>query len=340
MRAAVPGKPGQVEIVNLPDPVLGKGDILIAPRSCGVCATDVKFVKAGAEQQKYALGHEVAGVVIKTTPGTSWQIGQQVVVAPYLPCGGCYYCRHGQPALCKDLYKVSLQPGGIAEEVLVPKRLAEEGTFEVPGTLSMDLAALCEPMGCAIKGIEDSLVKAGDTVLVIGDGPMGLLSMAAARAYGASKVIAAGMTPHRLNVAEKHYADIVVNVETDDLSKRVLDATGSIGADVVIAAVSSLEAFNSGIACVRAGGVINMFAGVPEGSIINLDLRKLHYKQYYLTGSSGTAPSHMKKALDLMASGKVNLAPIISARFTFEQTFAAVEYVRERIGLKSIVYFE
>ncbi len=129
MRAAVPGKPGQVEIVNLPDPVLEKGDILIAPRSCGVCATDVKFVKAGAEQQKYALGHEVAGVVIKTTPGSSWQVGQKVVVAPYLPCGGCYYCRHGQPALCKDLYKVSLQPGGIAEEVLVPKRLAEEGSW-------------------------------------------------------------------------------------------------------------------------------------------------------------------------------------------------------------------
>lgn len=340
MRAAVPGKPGQVEIINFPSPALADGDILIAPRSCGVCATDVKFVKAGAEQQKYALGHEVAGVVIKTTPGTSWQVGQQVVAAPYLPCGVCYYCKHGQPALCKDLYKVALDPGGMAEEVRLPKRLAEEGTFKIPSGLSMDLAALAEPMGCAIKGIEDSLVKPGDTVLVIGDGPMGLLSMAAGRAFGASKVIAAGMTPHRLAVAEKYYAEVVINVEKEDLTKRVLESTNSIGADVVIVAVSSLDAFNTGAACVRAGGVVNMFAGVPDGSIVNLDLRKLHYKQYYLTGSSGTAPSQMKKALELMASQKVDLSPIISARFTFEQTFAAIEYVRERIGLKSVVYFE
>ncbi|HWQ46449.1 MAG TPA: alcohol dehydrogenase catalytic domain-containing protein [Longilinea sp.] len=339
MRAAVPGKPGQVEIINFPEPTLSKGDILIAPRACGICATDVKFVKAGAEEPKYALGHEVAGVVIKTTPEATWKVGQQVVVAPYLPCGACYYCQHGQPALCKDLYKVSLQPGGIAEEVLVPKRLAEEGTFIVPQSIDMELASLAEPMGCAIKGIEDSLVKKGDTILVIGDGPMGLLSMAAGRAFGASKIIAAGMTPHRLDVAEKYYADVVINVENEDLNKRVLESTGSIGADVVIVAVSSLDAFNTGAACVRAGGVVNMFAGVPDGSIVNLDLRKLHYKQYYLTGSSGTAPSHMQKALDLMSSRKVDLAPIISARFTFEQTFAAVEYVRERIGLKSVVYF-
>ena len=340
MRAAVAGKPGQVKVVEFPEPQAGEGDIIVEPLVCGICSTDVKTVQKGAENPEYALGHEVAGVVVQAPPQSKWKKGQRVIVAPYLPCGTCFYCKHNQPGLCEHLYDVSINPGGLAERILVAAPLAERGTFAIPDDVSSEAAALSEPLGCVIMGMDIAMFKPGDSVVVIGDGPMGLLAAGAARGLGASKVIVAGMTQHRLDAAARYYADHVVDISKEELSPVVQSLTAKRGADLVVVAVSAGEALKSGINVVRPGGVVCAFAGVPEGTEIQLDVRKLHYKQYYLTGSSGLAPEHFARALELLSSRRVDFASLVTARFAFEDVEKAVAYAAGRQGLKAVVTFD
>ena len=156
---------------------------------------------------------------------------------------------------------------------------------------------------------------------------------------GAGLVFVAGMTDHRLACAQKYYADVVVDVTREDLKAIVAEQTGMRGADVVLVAVSSGEALATGLASVRPGGTVNSFAGVPDGTKIELDVRKVHYQQYYLTGSSGTTPGFMAKALALLGSSRVDFSKVITASYPFPQVGEAVAYVERQLGLKSMVLF-
>ena len=180
----------------------------------------------------------------------------------------------------------------------------------------------------------------GDSVLVVGDGSMGLMNAAVAGAHGARPVIVAGMTPHRLVVAREHYADAVVDVSDEDLHQRVADLTEGRGADVVIVAVSSAEAVESGLTALRPGGVLNAFAGVPQGTTVTLDLRQVHYQQIHLTGSFGVGPEHVEQALRLLSGGQIDAQPLITGLFPFERTAEAVGHVSDQVGLKAVVVFE
>ncbi len=339
MKAAAASEPGQVIIAEFPEPQAGEGDLVVETLVCGVCATDVKLVQKGARELKYALGHEMVGRIIQTPPDGHWKIGQHVVVAPYLPCEKCYYCLHGQPALCRQLYQIFPLPGGLSERILVPAELGRRGLFLVPPGMSDECAALAEPLGCVLLGLEASHLKAGDSLLVIGDGPMGQLTAAAGKALGAAPVIMAGMTGHRMARAQKFFADAVVDVTHQDLKAAVGKLTGGRGADVVRGAVSSGEALATGIEHVRAGGTVNSFAGVPDGTKIQLDVRRLHYQQYYLTGSSGTTPAYMSRALELLGSSAVDFSKVITVSYPFPQVGTAVAYVERQLGLKSVVMF-
>lgn len=339
MRGYVAGNPGKVQVVDFPEPQAEAGDVILAPAACGICSTDVKQVSKGSTDHRYALGHEVVGKIQAASPDSRWKVGQRVAAVPYLPCGACYYCRHDQPTLCTNLFEITLQPGGLVERIRVPKELAQRGLFPIPDDLPDDLAVLAEPLGCIVKGIEDSGVKPGDSVLIIGDGPMGLMGAAVARAYAAYPVMVAGMLTHRLAVAGEHFADRVIDVSREDLHEVVRAQTGGRGADVVLATVSSGEALAIAIEAVRPGGVVNAFAGVSEGTGINLDVRKLHYQQYHLTGSFGVGPVHMAKALHLLHSRRLDGRPLVTARFPFEETPDAVAYSANRTGLKAIVQF-
>ncbi|HEY68510.1 MAG TPA: alcohol dehydrogenase catalytic domain-containing protein [Thermoflexia bacterium] len=341
MKALAAGVPGQAEWIDIEEPAPGPGEVLLRPLVCGICTTDVKLVRAGyAGGPRYALGHELVGEVVAVGEGTRWRVGDRVAAAPYLPCGACFYCLHGQPTLCPHLFENSLVPGGLAERVRIPRPLAERGLFPLPEGLPVQIAALAEPVGCCVQGVEDCGVAAGDMVLVVGDGPMGLLCAAVARAYGAASTAVAGLTPHRLAVAREHYADAVIHVGEEDLRERVAQLTEGRGADVVLVAVSSAEAVEAGLGALRRGGVLNVFAGMPQGTTISLDLRQVHYGQVRITGSFGVGLVHVAQALRLLVSGRVDVAPLVTATFPFEDAPEAVAYAMERTGLKAVVIFE
>ena len=345
MKALVAGQPGRTEWIEMDEPTIGPGEVLLRPLACGICTTDVKFVRAGyTGGPRYALGHELVGEVVAAGEDARWRVGDRVAAAPYLPCGSCHYCLHGQPTLCPHLFENSLLPGGLAERVRIPRQLAERGLFPLPEGLPLSIAALAEPVGCCVQGVEDCGVTAGDAVLVVGDGPMGLLCAAVARAYGASLVIIAGLTPHRLAVAvgagfPRRYADAVIHVGEQDLSERMAALTGGRGADVVIVAVSGAEAVEAGLGALRRGGALNIFAGVPEGTTIPLDLRQVHYGQIRITGSFGVGPYHVAQALRLLASRQMDFAPLVTATFPFEEAPEAIAYAMNQVGLKAVVVF-
>jgi L-iditol 2-dehydrogenase len=342
VKAIVAGKPGQAEWIDWdePEPEIKPGQVLLRPLACGICATDAKLVRAGyTDGPRYALGHELVGEVVVAGEGARWQVGDRVAATPYVPCGACYYCLQGQPTLCPHLFENSLLPGGLAERVCIPRPLAERGLFPVPDGLPVHVAALAEPTGCCVQGVQHCAVTAGDAVLVIGDGPMGLLCASVARAYGAAPVIVAGLTPHRLAVAQEHYADVVVHVGEQDLRERVARLTKGRGADAVLVAVSNAEVVEVGLSALRRGGVLDVFAGVPEGTTISLDLRQVHYGQIRITGSFGVGPAHVAQALPLLAQGQVDAAPLVTATFPFEESPQALTYAMDRTGLKAVVLF-
>ena len=339
MKGVVAGKPGQLEYVEFPEPEIGPGEIIIAPEACGICSTDVKMVNKGGVEPRYALGHEVMGRIVAVDPDSTWKIGQRVVASPYVSCGGCFYCLRGQPTLCTDLFANTLSPGGLAERIRIPARLAERGVFAIPDDLPSETAALAEPVGCVIKGLEDSGVRAGTAILIIGDGPMGLLSAGVAKAYGAYPVIVSGMTPHRMDTIKNTFADVVIDVNQADLRSEVERHTEGRGADVVLVAVSTGEALRDGFNAVRPGGVVNSFAGVPEGTTVDLDIHWLHYQQVYLTGSFGVGSEHVDNAIRLLASDRVDLASVITGRFSFDQAPQAVEHAAKQTGFKAMILF-
>jgi L-iditol 2-dehydrogenase len=167
-----------------------------------------------------------------------------------------------------------------------------------------------------------------------------LLNAAVARAHGAARVIVAGLTPKRLQLAAAHYADVVVHVGEENLAQRVKGLTDGRGADVVLAAVPSAEAALSGLGALRRGGAFNAFAGTAEGTTLPLDLRRLHYDEWRLTGSFGVAPHHLQQALGLLSNGQVDVTPLISGRFAFADAPAAVEHMARQVGMKAVVVFE
>ena len=341
MKGLAVGGPGEAIFVDFQQPDLKEGDLLVKPLACGICSTDIKLVKKGnGGRIEYALGHELAAEIIEVTGDDDWLPGQRVVTLPYLSCGTCYYCQENQSTLCPNLFGSYLEPGGLAEFVKIPQKIARRGTFMIPNHVSAEVAALAEPFGCVIKGYKDVGMQKGDSVLIIGDGPMGIIAAAVGSFYNAGVILVAGMTPHRLEVAERHYAHAVVDVTQMDLLSEVYKLTEGRGADVVISAVSSPEALTSAIECVRPGGWINAFAGVSKGISVDIDLNKLHYEQYFLTGSFGLGSDHLSEAMGILGSGKMDPAPIITAEFPFDKAIEGIAYSRDRLGLKAMITFE
>ena len=293
-------EPRHVEIGEMRRPTIGAGEVLVRLQACGVCATDVKtfmrghpHIGAGA-----VLGHEMTGV-IGESQAEGWRVGERVVVAPYVPCDDCLYCKRGQFTLCQNLFDASAEPGGFSEFLRVPKRLAQKGLFRLPDEIDFTLGTLVEPIACAIHGLATLALKRGESLLVIGDGPLGLMQAILAREIGAAPIIVAGMTPARLAIAAR-YADHVIDITKANLQDEIKTLTNDAGIDKVIVSVGQSQVAEDALPLVRRGGIINFFAGLPNGSRVSIDPNRIHYDQIAIVGTFGFAPSHFARALEAL----------------------------------------
>lgn len=303
----------QIETVDVPE--IGRGDVLVRVRAALTCGTDVKVFRRGYHARMIVppalFGHELGGDIVAMGKDVrGFRMGQRVVAANSAPCGACYYCQHNSENLCEDLL---FNNGAYAEYIRIPERIVRRNMYEVPDHVSYQDAALVEPLACVLRGLEESGVRAGDTVAVIGLGPIGMMFVRLAKAVCNARVIAIGRRPQQLLRATGMGADeTVLNCEGADVVGPVHDMTGGRGADVVIEAVGLPEVWQLAIKLLRRGGVVNFFGGCPDGTNLSLDTNLLHYSELTCKASFHHTPALIKKALELVSRGYVGAKDFVN----------------------------
>jgi L-iditol 2-dehydrogenase len=320
MLAAVLYGKEQVRLEQVPVPAIGPADILVRVRAALTCGTDVKVFRRGYHARMIVppavFGHEFAGDVLAVGESvTRFQPGQRVVAANSAPCLECFYCRRGKTNLCEDLL---FNNGAYAQYIRVPARIVERNTYEMAPHLSYRDAALAEPLACVVKGLDDTGFVAGDTVAVIGIGPIGSMFVRLAKLRGA-RVIAVGRRRAKLEHTLALGADrVVATEETPDPVAAVRELTGGQGADIVIEAVGQPQTWNWSVEMLRRGGVVNFFGGPPSGTRVELDTNLLHYSEITCKASFHHTPKAFRDALDIVESGGVTAADFVQAEEPLE----------------------
>ena len=315
MTAAVLYGKEDVQIESVDVPQIGRGDVLVRVRAALTCGTDVKVFRRGYHARMIVppalFGHELGGDIVAMGKDVrGFKVGQRVVAANSAPCGECFYCRRNQENLCEDLL---FNNGAYAEYIRIPERIVRKNMYEVPDHVSYQDAALVEPLACVLRGLEESGVRPGDTVAVIGLGPIGMMFVRLAKAVCNARVIAIGRRPQQLVRASKMGADeTVLNCDGADVVGPVHEMTGGRGADVVIEAVGMPEVWQLAIKLLRRGGVVNFFGGCPDGTLLSLDTNLLHYSELTCKASFHHTPALIRKALDLVSRGYVGAKDFVN----------------------------
>jgi|SRR5579859_1048425 len=343
MKTARLHAPGDLRVETLPDPQAGPGDLLLRVLACGTCGTDVKIFRAGHQHISLprVMGHEVAGEVVEVGAGvTEWKTGDRVQVIAAIPDGTCFQCRRGFQTVCEGLESIGYQyDGGFAEYLRVPaKVLAVDGVNRIPASLDPAEAAVTEPLACVLNGQELAAVGEGDSVVVVGAGPIGCLHVRLARARGAARVILIDVNPSRLALAERVGADALVDGSQADPVRSVLDLTDGRGADVVITAAASKVAQEHALSMAIPRGRISLFGGLPKDDpFIRSDSNLIHYRELSVLGAYGSAPRHNREALELIATGRVPVRDLITNRLPLDRVAEAIEIVASGEGIKVVI---
>jgi L-iditol 2-dehydrogenase len=298
-------------------PQAGPGELVVRVGAALTCGTDLKVYRRGYHammlKPPIPFGHELAGVVTEVGVGvTAFREGDRVVALNSAPCDECFFCRHGQQNLCEDLL---FNNGAYAEFIRIPARIVEKNTLIVPDGVPLEHAALTEPLACVVRGLEESGAQAGDTMVVIGAGPIGLMFMHVAELAGV-KVIAVVKRKDQMAAAKLFGASSVVQVSgVEDVvaATRALTPEGR-GADIVIEAVATPTTWEWAVEMVRKGGVVNFFGGPPSGTKVLLDTNRLHYGDITLKASFHHTPATCRTAFGLVTSGRFKCSEYITGR--------------------------
>ena len=321
MRAAVLYGREDVRVEDVPVPAIEDGEILLRTRVALTCGTDVKVFRRGYHARMIrppaVFGHEVAGVVETVGAGVSGLApGTPVVVANSAPCGACRYCRAGSESLCDDLL---FWNGAYAEFARIPARIVRHNVLTLEDGVGFRRAAMVEPLACVVRGIDESGVREGQTVAILGAGPIGLMLVRLAALRGAH-VVAVGRNEGRLARARELGASETISARPDeDLGARLqrLGPDG-LGPDVVIEAVGLGETADAALRGVRKGGLVNLFAGCPADTSLSLDAQRLHYQELTIKSTFHHTPQSIRKAFSLIRDGAVDPLAFITGEIPLD----------------------
>jgi L-iditol 2-dehydrogenase len=295
----------QIEKVAIPE--AGPGEIVVRVGAALTCGTDLKVYRRGYHAKMMTLdrlfGHELAGTVDSVGGGvTNFKVGDRVVPLNSAPCDVCFFCNAGQQNLCDDLL---FNNGAYAEFIRIPARIVEKNTLRLPDAMRFEHAALTEPLACVMRGLEESSARAGQTAIVLGAGPIGLLFIHAASLQGLN-VIAVVKRKDQVATA-KHFgaAHVIRLADVDDpiAAARAL-TPDERGADIVFEAVATPEAWQWAVQMARKGGLVNLFGGPPAGTVASFDTNLIHYSDLTIKASFHHTPSTARAAFDLLCSGR------------------------------------
>ncbi len=333
-------EPGILRGIKTPTPHASAGEAVVRVQVTLTCGTDLKIYRRGHTlvNPPQILGHEFTGTIAKVGSGVKrFKEGDRVVAVNSAPCRHCFYCRHGQPNLCATINEKLLGfslPGAYAEYVKIPSHILAQNTYPLPEDTAAEQMAMLEPLSCAMHGSDASGMQEGDIVAVIGGGPMGLMHVALAKAKNAGRVICVDHHDSRLEVARQLGADLTVAATGVGAVEAVREMTEGRGADIVIEATGHMEGWSRGFEMVRKGGTVLFFGGCPTGTVIPFGTGKIHYGDLTLKGSFHHTPKSVKRAYELLARGKLKLAPLISRRLPMSDAEQALQMMAKGEALK------
>jgi len=344
MQAAVYYGPGDIRVEDCPAPEATKANVIVQVHCCAICGTDVKLATIGHHRCKppRIIGHEMVGHITHVGEKVAgWAEGERVTLATTVACRDCSYCRLGLGNMCSNSLPIGLQADGAFAELLAvpPAAIAGGNLIKVPDNVPDEAAALSEPLSCVINAQQIVGVKAGDSVLIIGGGPLGALHAETAKAQGATTVMIVQRSEPRLSLLRKLQEVLVIDGAHEDVGEVVNENTEGLGADVVIVAAPSREAQEQSIYYACKGGAISLFASLPEGdSDITYDSRVIHYGELRLAGASDSRPEHVALAVQLMAEGRIAADAIVTHRVPLDNIHEGLRLMKEKQSLKVLVY--
>ena len=323
----------RLERIAIPRP--GAGELVVRVGAALTCGTDLKVYRRGYHammlKPPILFGHEVAGAVAEVGEGvTGFRDGDRVVALNSAPCDRCFFCLRGQQNLCEDLL---FNNGAYAEYIQIPARIVAKNTLLIPNGVPLEHAALTEPLACVVRGLEETCARPGDTMVVIGAGPIGLMFMHVAELAGL-EVIAVVKRDDQVATAKLFGAAHVVQttaVEDVVAATRALTAGGR-GADSVVEAVATPNTWEWAVDMVRKGGVVNFFGGPPRGTRVQFDTNRLHYGDITLKASFHHTPQTCRTAFELITSGRFRCAEAITGRVGLEQVPELFARMLKRTG--------
>jgi len=334
--------PGVIRLEHVEIPEISSDELLVRNHAVLTCGTDLKMYERGHRLAKPPLiiGHEFSGTIERVGKDVKdFEVGMNVVPANSAPCMSCHYCRIGKHNLCEHLDDVLIgfsSPGAYAEYVRVPGRIVRQNTYKIPQGLSFEEAAFLEPFACVVHGGELANISPGDLVLIIGAGPIGLLHVQLAKAYGARTVMVADTNPERLRMGGALGADKTINA-TEDTLDQVKRLSENRGADVVIEAVGRPETWQLAVKTTRKGGTTVLFGGCPSGSLASIDTEAVHYGELTLRGAFHHTPRDVSRALQLISSHQVNVAPLITHRMRLSDVEGALRLMQNGKAIKVVL---
>jgi len=315
MQAAVLHGREDVRIEQVPIPKAETGELVVRVGAALTCGTDLKVFRRGYHARMIVppalFGHELAGTVVEAGEGvTDFAPGDRVVALNSAPCGQCYFCERGQENLCDDLL---FNNGAYAEFIRIPARIVGKNTLRIPDHVKLEHAALTEPLACAVHGFEDSRPRAGDTVAVIGGGPLGLMILHVAALAGYQTI---ALVKHGGQVEAARQLGATHVVQTSSIRKAIQETRALTpkdrGVDIAIEAVGVPEAWQEAVELVRKGGTVNFFGGCAVGTHVTLDTNRIHYSDITLRATFHHTPAICRKALDLIAGGRFQAEAFIT----------------------------
>lgn len=333
--------PNDIRYEEVKIPELQEGEVLVQVKSALTCGTDVKTYRRGhpvlIKKTPSGFGHEFSGVIVKKDEQVkNLNIGDRVVCANSAPCGECFHCRRNEFELCE---KLDLLNGAYAQYIVVPRRIVEKNTLLIPDNLDFASAAFCEPLANVVHGMAKTPINKGDTVGIIGIGPIGLMFAKLAKLKGA-RVIAMGRNPLKLKMAQEFAnADIVIDLKKhENIEGIILGLTEEgRGLDVAIECVGLPEIWEKMFKLVRKGGSIHFFGGCASGTTVNLDTRRLHYDEVNIISSFHHTPKYFRESLDLISSGKIDVKKLITKKMDMKYAKRAIEMHRDGQAIKILL---
>ena len=329
MRASVYYGNNDIRLEERPVPRIGEGELLVRIEASGICGTDcLEWYRIN--RVPLILGHEIAGTVVEAGKGVRrFRVGDRVSASHHVPCGECRFCRDGHETVCDTLRSTNFDPGGFCEFVRIPKINVDKGTYLVPKNVSFEEATFIEPLACVLRGQRLANLRKGDTVLVIGSGISGLLHIQLAKLNGAKRIVATDIAASRLEAAKRFGAGHAINAK-EYASEKFKSLNDGYLADRVVICAGSGPAFEQGLRSVERGGTVLVFAAGSKGALLPVPINDIFWRnEVTVTSSYAGSPDDHVKALEKIASHKINVYDMITHRFGLKDAGAGFKLVAE-----------